>query len=378
MIALVATSGVAVIYVPQPIQTLVAAEFGIAIAASAAANVAVQAGYALGVFFLVSLSDRFSPRSQVTVQLIATAGALTGAALAPTHELYVVMCFVAGATATVGQILIASALRLVPPESRARVVAILIGSFLVGLFTVRTALGALAEVVGWRGVVIGMVLVLLALVPLSRYAVPHDPREAPPAYRAILRSIPGIALRSPALRTLTALHALTFAVFISAWSLSTVHAVQSLGLSVASSALVGLAGLAGGAATIVTAPLHSRVGVRHSFTFALLALIAGAVLLAVAPHSIVVVIVGLFLLSFGLSAGQVSTQARALASVGSDQGGRANTVYVTATFLGGALATAAAENVYQLGGFAAVSLLSLVYAVAAIMVLGVAVRRRYL
>ena len=117
--AVIAAGGVAVIYVPQPIQTLVAEEFGVPIDASAAATTAVQAGYAVGIVLLVSLGDRFAARSQVTVQLIATAAALTGAASLRAYAFYVVMCFIAGATATIGQLLVAAALRLAPPEGRA-------------------------------------------------------------------------------------------------------------------------------------------------------------------------------------------------------------------------------------------------------------------
>ncbi len=375
LLALVATSGVAVIYVPQPIQTLVAAEFGVSIADSALANVAVQAGYALGVLLLVSLSDRFSARSQITLQLVATAGALTAAALAPSHGLYVAMCFVAGATATVGQILIAMALRLAPPAARARIAAVLIGSFLVGLFSVRTALGALAELAGWRAVVLGVAVILLALVPVCRSVVPRNSPASPPSAREILLSIPRIARVSPGLQLVTTMHTLCFAAFIGSWTLSTVHAVQVLEFSVASAALLGLAGLAGGATTIAVAPLHHRIGARRSFLFSLASLIVGTAMLTAASGEVAMVVGGLYLVSLGLSSGQVSTQARALASVAPHESGRANTVFVTITFLGGALATAVADAAYRWGGFSTVGALSLVYVVLASLVTALAIRR---
>ena len=377
-IALVATSGVAVIYVPQPIQTLVAADFGVSIADSAAANVAVQAGYALGVLLFVSLGDRFSPRSQVGIQLAATAVALTGAAAAPSHGAYVVMCFIAGATATVGQILITTALRIAPVETRARIVGVLVGSFLVGLFLVRTTLGALADLVGWRGVIMGMVVLLLVLVAVSRRVVPDDPRESPPRVLRILLSIPRIAQKSSTLRLLTLVHALCFAAFIGVWSLSTVHAVTDLGFSVGAAALIGIAGIIGGAATILVAPAHHRVGSRRSFGVSLAALLVGSIILAVAPGTVGTVVAGLLLVSFGLSNGQVSTQSRALASVPPEENGRANTVFVACTFLAGAIATAIAELVYRMGGFGAVSAVSLGYVLVAILLTTVAVRKNHL
>ena len=261
--AVIAAGGVAVIYVPQPIQTLVAAEFGVPIDASAAATTAVQAGYAVGIVLLVSLGDRFAARSQVTVQLIATAAALTGAALAPAYAFYVVMCFIAGATATIGQLLVGAALRLAPPKVRARTTAVLLGSFIVGLFTVRTALGSLAELLGWRGAVAVSVVLMVALIPLALRFAPRDRPAEPPGYGRILASIPGIIRSSATLRLMSAMHVLCFAAFIGVWATTTVHAIDGLGLSVAAASLIGLAGLLGGVATIGAAPLHAVVGVAH-------------------------------------------------------------------------------------------------------------------
>ncbi len=281
--AVIAATGVAVIYIPQPIQTLVALEFGIEAAAAAAATVAVQAGYALGVVLLVSLGDRISARAQVTTQLVATALALGAAAASPAYAVFVALSFVAGATATVGQLLISAALRLAPPAARARTAAVLLGSFMVGLFAVRTALGTVAELIGWRGAVVACALFVLALVPLSLRVSPSDSPAAPPPYGRILLSIPRIAASSPVLRLMTAVHVLCFMAFISLWSMTTVYAVTELGLTVTQASLVGLAGLLGGVATIAAAPLHARFGVRRSLTVCIAAALVGAVLIAVVP-----------------------------------------------------------------------------------------------
>lgn len=358
--AVIAATGVAVIYIPQPIQTLVALEFGVDAGAAAAATVAVQAGYALGVVLLVSLGDRFSARSQVTTQLVATALALAAAAASPAYAVFVALCFVAGATATVGQLLISAALRLAPPATRARTAAVLLGSFIVGLFVVRTALGTVAEVIGWRGAVVACAVFVLALVPLSLRVSPADSPSDPPPYGRILVSIPRIAASSPTLRLMTAVHVLCFMAFISLWSMTTVYAVTELGLTVTQASLVGLAGLTGGIATIAAAPLHARYGIRRSLTVCIAAALAGAVLIAVVPSVLALTLVALFLVSAGVSSEQVSTQAVALASVDPSENGRANTVYMAATFLGGSLATAIGSQLFLLAGYAAVGIMGAV------------------
>ncbi|MDO9589640.1 MAG: MFS transporter [Microcella sp.] len=373
--ATIAATGVAVIYIPQPIQTLVADEFGVSGSASAGATIAVQAGYALGVVLLVSLGDRYSARRQVTVQLVATAAALGMSAASPHYALFVALAFIAGATATVGQLLVSAALRLAPPAARARTAAVLLGSLIVGLFTVRTALGSVAELIGWRGAVLACALVVLALVPLSLRFSPPDSPSDPPAYRRILASIPRIAAGSPTLRLMTAVHVLCFMAFIALWSMTTVYAVDELELSVAQASLIGLAGLAGGVLTISGASLHARIGASRSLAICIAAALAGAVLVAVAPGSLPLLLVGLFLVSAGMSSEQVSTQAIALASVDSSENGRANTVFMAATFLGGSVATAVASQLVTIGGYAAVGVMSVAFVVAAAALSAVAKRR---
>lgn len=355
--AVIAATGVAVIYIPQPVQPLVAAEFGVTGTAAAAATIAVQVGYALGVVLLVSLGDRYSARRQVTVQLVATAAALVGAGLAPSYALHVILCLVAGATATVGQLLISAALRLAPPAARARTAAVLLGSFIVGLFVVRTALGALAEAVGWRTAVVLCGVVVLALVPLSLRVSPADAPSSPPAYRAILATIPRVAAQSSTLRLMTAVHTLCFMAFIALWSMATPYAVDELGLSVAAAALLGLAGLVGGIITIAAAPVHGRMGVPRSLTVSIGAALIGVTALALAPGALPIAAAGLLLLSAGMSSEQVSTQAVGLASVAPEQGGRANTVYMGSTFLGGAIASSVAATLYGALGYQAVAVL---------------------
>lgn len=375
VMAVIAATGVAVIYIPQPIQTLVAAELGVDGSAAAAAAISIQAGYALGVVLLVSLGDRYSARRQVTAQLVATAIALAGAALAPGFALYVALCFVAGATATIGQILVSSALRLAPPAVRARTTAVLLGSFIVGLFLVRTALGAVADAIGWRGALVACAVFVLALVPLSLRFSPRDAPIDPPAYGRILASIPRVAARSSALRIMTGIHVLVFAAFIALWSMTTVHAVEALGLSVSQAALIGLAGLAGGIATIAAASVHAIVGPRLSLATCVGAALLGVVLVTIAPGSLPVLLVGLFLVSVGMNSEQVSTQAIALASVDPSENGRANTVFMGATFFAGAIATAVAAQLVALGGYTAVGLFALVLVLTAASLAVIADRR---
>jgi len=285
------------------------------------------------------------------------------------------MMFVAGAAATVGQILVSAALRLAPPEVRARTAAVLVGSFLIGLFGVRTLLGAFAESLGWRTVLVGAAVLVAACVPLTLGFAPSTRPPASVGYRAILASIPRIVGGSRDLRLLTVTHALAFSAFISVWSMVTLYGVGELGLSVAQTAAIGLAGLVGGAATVASARVQPLIGTRRALPASLAALIVGAALIALLSHSVPAVVAGLFLVSFGMSSSQVSSQANALASVDPAESGRANTVFMATTFLASSGATAVAAAIMRPAGYAGVGMLALALGAASLCVGLVAGRR---
>lgn len=374
--SIIAAVGVSVIYIPQPIQTLAAAEFGVPLDSSAAPTVAVQAGYALGVVLLVSLGDRLIARRQVSAQLAITAAAILVAAASADFALFTAMMFLAGATATVGQILVAAALRLAPPSQRAHTAAVLLGAFLIGLFGVRTALGAVAEALGWRTVLVGAAVLVLACIPLTLRFAPGDAPTAPLGYARILATLPRVAAGSATLRLLTAAHALAFSSFIAVWSMITLHGVTDLGLTVAQTAALGLAGLLGGAATIASARVQGVLGPRRALPLSLALQVTGCLLIALLPAALPALVVGLFLISFGMSSSQVSTQAGALASIEASESGRGNTIFMGTTFLAGAATTALSGALMATAGYAAVGLLALVLATGSSALAAVHLRRR--
>jgi len=366
--SVIAATGVGIIYVPQPIQPLFAAEFGLEAGWASAASVSVQAGYALGIIFLVALGDRFAPRIQVTTQLALTALALVVTALAPHYLFIVISVFVAGAAATVGQILVASALRLSPPEKRARTASTIVGAIVIGLFAVRTLLGSLADLIGWRGAVLVMAAIVVSLLPVSwKYSPPSAPAN-PPRYLTILASIPAIALRSDTLRRMAAIHTLVFAAFIAVWSMSALHAVDDLGITVTEGSLLGVAGILGGVVTMVWVGRQTRVSQRLLLALTLAAALVSSVVVIVLPDELWLLVPALFLVSFAMSSEQVVTQARALSSVAPAESGRANTLYMATTFVGSSLATAIAAWLYTQVGYFSIGIFALVCVLLAIAV----------
>jgi predicted MFS family arabinose efflux permease len=373
--AAVSGVGVAVVYLPQPVQTLVADEFQIPFSQSAAPNVAILAGYALGLLLLAPLGDRVSARRQAPLHVLVTAIAIAAAAGAQNFTTFVIISFIIGGATTVGQILISAALREAPPSRRASTAAVLAGSFIVGLFTTRAAVGSLADVFGWRIVFLGFAIVVIAGLPIVLWAAPREAASPGTRYLVLLRSMPTMLRNSETLRTMTLTQNSAFAAFIGVWSAITLLAVDGLNLPVSHAALLALPGLAGGVTTILMAPLHSRFGVRRALGWSLLTLLGGTLVVMGAWQSVPALSVGLYLVSIGLSSAQVSTQARALGSVGPEASGRANTIFMTTSFFVGAVATSVSDFVARVLGYGFIGALSSLLAVVAIISWAHACRR---
>lgn len=376
LMALVSAVGVAVVYLPQPLQTLQADEFGVDAATSAWPQIVSQLGYAAGILFLLPASDRGSTRRQVSVQLVVTAIALCAAAAAPTFVLLCIATAVIGAATTVAPVLIADTVRLAPAETRGRSTAVLGGAFLVGIFAARSLAGGLADLFGWRAVLVGCAVLVLACLPLVRAAADSAVDPARTGYGAMLRSIPGLARRTPTLLLNTAIQVCTFGAFVIMWGTFTVHAVTGPPqVTVLQAALVGLAGLAAGLLTVPLGPLVDRLGTRRILLAAILIELAGMTALAVAPDPIGVAVPALFAISLGAIVAQVATQARGLAAAGPASAARANTVYMVLAFTAGAIWVSIATGALTTGGYGLVALMGLAL-LAGALVLWAAGRRR--
>lgn len=165
---------------------------------------------------------------------------------------------------------------------------------------------------------------------------------------------------------MTLIQIFAFAAFIGVWASVTVLAVDGLNLPVGQAAMLALPGLAGGITTILLAPLHLGLGVHRALGWSLLPLLVGALFVMSAWHIVPLLAVGLYLISVGLSSTQVSTQAQALGTVGAEASGRANTIFMTTTFLFGSVATAVSDMLARALGYSSIGAISSVFAILAI------------
>lgn len=167
LVALLAgASGLSVanVYYAQPLLDLLAADFGIGLAAVGGVVTATQVGCGLALVFLVPLGDRVERRGLMLRQLLGLALALLLVGLAR-HPVWLLAGMLAvgllGTAMTQG--LIAFAASAAPGDERGRVVGAAQGGVFVGLLLARVVAGLVADLGGWRSVYFVSAAAMIAL-----------------------------------------------------------------------------------------------------------------------------------------------------------------------------------------------------------------------
>jgi predicted MFS family arabinose efflux permease len=349
-------ASVATIYYNQPLLLEITRTFHVSASRGGAIAVATQLGFAAGILFFVPLGDVVERRKLILRHFAAITLALVAAGLAPTFWALVAASVAVGVTASVTHILVPIAPELADPGEEGRAIGTVMTGLLLGILLGRAASGAVAEVLGWRGVFLLGAVSTVAFVPLLWWRMPALPPQGPVSYGAALGSLWDLLSHEPVLREASAVGFLVFAAFISFWTnlaffLGSPH--YHLGAGV-----VGSFGLLGAAGAMMASPagkLADRYGTRVTLTLALGLLSAGYVLLWVFGYHLAGLIVGVIVLDVGQQTMQISNQTRIFA-LSSTARSRINTVYMIIFFLGGALGSAlsaAAWNRWQWSGVCA-------------------------
>lgn len=336
-LSVAAAVAVSVIYIPQSLLTNLATDLGVPAGRAGLVATAVQAGYALGILLLVPLADRVHPRRQVTVQSLLLAAALGLSALLPGVVTLALGFAVVGLVANIAQVIIPASSRLAPPERRGTTTATIVGSLSVGIFGGRILASLAVDALGWRWVVVGFAVLVLATVPFSRRAL--DAELVQPAadarYGALLRSTVGLVRRSPELWQSGLAQFFVFATFNSAWTVMVLHLTgPTFGWSVRAAGLFGLVGLAAALGTPLAGRLVDRFGPLPVAGVALVLLLAAMASVVLDSATLVTFALSMFVATAASQAHQSAHQSRILAA-NPGSAAQANTVFMFFVFLGG-------------------------------------------
>lgn len=359
LLASIAGTAIANNYALQPALTAVAADLGVPLSVIGLVPTAALAGCMTGFALLLPLTDHLAPNRLVAAQLTALAAALTLAAQAPGALALLAAYLLIGAAASVAAQAGSIAGRHATPGSRGTGVATVAAGMSAGILLSRLAGGTLADVLGWRR----MLLVFAALALLGAVAAATLlPRQRPHSgrgYRATLGSLPPLLRRHPQLRRAVATGGLWYFAFNLVWvalALALAQPPHSLGPTTIG--LYSLAGVLGFAALPLTGRLADRYSPRAVITASMAAAAAGAALLATGLNTPPVTAAGLALCDAGCFAAQAANQSRVI-TLDPQRSGSLSSVYLVLYFTIGAVGTGLAAPLLSTLGWQGTALTAL-------------------
>ncbi|MGL3200191.1 MULTISPECIES: MFS transporter [Curtobacterium] len=343
------------LYWAQPLLDDIVSSLGTSAALAGLLVTLTQVGYALGILLVVPLGDVLDRKRLIPGVLVASAVALLFAAVAPSFAVLLVALALVGLTTVAGQLLIPLAGDLADPASRGRVVGTIASGVLTGILVSRTVSGLVADAFGWRAIYVVAAVAALVFAVLLHRAVPALERRDRVAYPRLIASVFRALAAHRSVRVTLVISATVFAVFTMFWTaLTFLLSGEPYGYSTSAIGLVGLAGLAGAVAAQRVGRLHDR-GLSVPVTGGALALVLVSLVVAgLGARSIVVVLVAVVLLDVGVQAANVLNQTR-LFAIDPAARSRLNTAFVTGNFVGGAIGSAVASVLWNVGGWTAVT-----------------------
>ncbi len=323
-----------------------------------------QLGYASGLVFIVPLADKASRRKIIAVNI--SVAVVCCVAIAVSRSLWVVWMasLVLGCNSVVPQIFIPVASKFSRPENKSRNMGIVLTGLLSGVLGARVLSGYVGEWLGWRamfGIAAGIMAV--SLVVMLR-TLPSMPSGFEGSYGKLMRSIVRIYRSTPAIRVYSLRGGLSFGSMMAIWSCMAFH-LSGEPFHAGSDAvgLLGLCGLAGAAAASGIGKYIPRFGIERFCLAGTVLQVAAWVTAYVFSGYYAGLVVAIILVDVGAQCYQLSNQSGYLSLV-PEATNRANTIFMSHLFAGGSLGTLCAGVAWHCGGWSAVCLVGICFALA--------------
>ena len=347
---------VANLYYCQPLIVLIANEFKIPEAEAGSITYLTQAGYAIGLFFMVPLGDKVERKKQILVTTFASVLALILAAVSKSYFVLEIASLLIGATSIVPQLILPLGASLSAPEKRGKVIGTIMSGLLIGILLSRTLSGFVGELWGWRSmfwIAAGVCLVLFFMI---KKQFPENKPTFQGSYGQLIQSLFSLIKTQPILREATLINVFSFAQFGLFWT--TMVLLLSQEPFSFNSATIGLFGIVG-ASGALAAPLVGKIGDKGSSRivvgYGCLLMLLSFIVFYFSAQSIVGIVIGIILIDIGLQAIHISNQTRVY-SILPEARNRMNTVFMSFSFFGTALGSAFGLLLWKIGAWEAVSL----------------------
>ncbi|MGC1303501.1 MAG: MFS transporter, partial [Caulobacteraceae bacterium] len=257
--ALACGLSVANLYYAQPLAGPISQSLGMSHAATGLVVTLTQAGYGLGLAFLVPLGDLVENRRLIVITALCGTVALALAALSPSAGLFLAASFLVGLGSVAAQMLVPVAAHMAPPEARGRVVGDVMSGLITGILLSRPAASLMADHFGWRPVFYISAAAMLVLSVAMMRLLPRRAPEADHTYPELIASMGTLLVETPILRRRAFYQACMFGAFSLFWT--TVPLMLAGPLYRLSQTQIALFALAGATGALI-APVAGRLADR--------------------------------------------------------------------------------------------------------------------
>lgn len=339
MMAIVAGAVITNLYCVQPILPIIAIGLHATLTTVDLVAGAALLGFSAGLALLLPLGDRFDRRQLVLGQIVIAFVLDIVACFVPDVWALATVSFGIGVVSCVPQQLVPFAGAMSQPHERGRNVGTVASGIMIGILVGRTVAGVVGQAYGWRAVygVEAALMVPAAIVALS--LLPKGVASTNLSYGRLLASLWPLVRDNRPLRESMIVQALLWACFNAFWvNLAALLANGPWRLGSAWAGGFGIIGAAGAFAASLGGRISDRKGTRYVIGASIATVTVAYLLLFGANASLALLVIGVIVLDIGVQAGLVSNQTRAFA-VDPKAQGRINSLYMTATFVGGAFGT---------------------------------------
>lgn len=358
LLAIGAGFSVASIYYAQPLLPLMGSDLHLSIEGMGLVPTLTQAGYAIGILFLLPLGDRHDRRTLILLKSTALALVLLASSLVTEMHSLLIVSLLIGMAATMAQDIVPAAAILAPEGKQGKTVGTVMTGLLLGILLSRTVSGIVGEAFGWR-VMYQLAAASIALIGVVMWAVlPRFAIHSTLSYPALMRSMAHLWRRYPALRRAALAQGFLSIAFSAFWSTLAVMLLERYQLGSAVAGGFGIAGAAGALAAPLAGGLADKLGAGKVTQLGAALVTVSFALMFLMPMlgvhgQLILIAVSAVGFDLGLQSSLVAHQ-NLVYSLEPQARGRLNALLFTVVFIGMALGSALGTKVYALAGWPAV------------------------
>ena len=361
-LALGAGFSVAAIYYSQPLLPLIGRDLGLSVGQMGLVPTLTQAGYALGILFLLPLGDRYDRRGLILAKSVALALLLLACSLTSQLTSLLAVSLLLGMAATLAQDIVPAAAILAPAGRQGKMVGTVMTGLLLGILLSRTVSGVVGAAFGWR-IMYQLAAVSIVLVGALLWSVlPRFATHSTLSYPALMKTVAQLWQRYPTLRRAAFAQGFLSIGFSAFWSTLALMLLERHHLGSAAAGAFGIAGAAGALAAPLAGGLSDRIGAERvtqlgaalvTASFALM------FLLPLLPPGGQLLLIALAAVGFdlGLQSSLVAHQSLVY-RLAPEARGRLNALLFTGVFIGMALGSVLGSRLYAAASWQGVVMLA--------------------